>query len=92
MRKPTNGGGRQRLARLLVALYEQSRGAAQDLKIALSCEELSQMTGTTLYTVSRTLSRWEQEGIVESGRERVLIRSPHALVTIAEDLPPPGKG
>jgi hypothetical protein len=46
------------------------------------------MTGTTLYTVSRILSRWERQGLVEAGRERVLIHYPHALVAIAEDLPP----
>jgi CRP-like cAMP-binding protein len=46
------------------------------------------MTGTTLYTVSRTLSHWEQQGIVQLGRERVLICVPHRLVVIADDLLP----
>ncbi|HET6468106.1 MAG TPA: helix-turn-helix domain-containing protein [Geminicoccaceae bacterium] len=46
------------------------------------------MTGTTLHTVSRTLSAWEERGIVEGSlRQKVLIRRPHALVAIAEDLP-----
>lgn len=44
------------------------------------------MTGTTLYTVSRTLSAWESEGIVFRGRQKVVITRPHALVAIAEDL------
>ncbi|NJP05337.1 MAG: winged helix-turn-helix domain-containing protein [Chloroflexaceae bacterium] len=47
------------------------------------------MTGTTLYTVSRTLSHWEKQGLVETGRERVLIRSLAALKAIAEDMLPP---
>jgi hypothetical protein len=46
------------------------------------------MTGTTLYTVSRILNQWEQLNLVELGRERVLIRYPHGLTRIAEDLPP----
>lgn len=47
------------------------------------------MTGTTLYTVSRTLSQWEKQGVVESGRECVLIRSMPDLTRIAEDVPRP---
>jgi hypothetical protein len=48
------------------------------------------MTGTTLYTVSRTLSRWEQHGLIETGREWVVIRSHEGIVAIAEDMPPLG--
>ena len=46
------------------------------------------MTGTTLlHTVSRTLSGWEQQGLIETGRERIVVCNPHGLVSIAEDLP-----
>ncbi len=45
------------------------------------------MTGTTLYTVSRLLSAWEAQGLVRSGRQHIVLTKPHALVTIAEDLP-----
>ena len=41
-----------------------------------------------LITASRILSAWEQQGIIEGGRERVLIRRPDDLFAIAEDLPP----
>jgi CRP-like cAMP-binding protein len=44
------------------------------------------MTGTTLYTVSRLLSAWEERGIVRSGRQRIVLIKPHAVVAIAEDL------
>ena len=44
------------------------------------------MSGTTLYTVSRVLSDWERQGLVEAGRERVLICNPHGMVSIAEEL------
>jgi hypothetical protein len=47
------------------------------------------MTGTTLYTVSRICSKWESAELIATGRERFVIRSPHGLVTIAEDLPTP---
>jgi CRP-like cAMP-binding protein len=45
------------------------------------------MTGATLFTVSRTLKRWEKLGIVRSKRAQVIIRFPHGLVRIAEDFP-----
>jgi CRP/FNR family transcriptional regulator, nitrogen oxide reductase regulator len=45
------------------------------------------MTGTTMFTTSRILSAWQQRGIIESGRERLLILKPDDLLAIAEDLP-----
>ncbi len=82
----------RRIANTLLRLAGQTGSKTTDgilINVALSRQDIAEMTGTTLYTVSRTLSRWEQMGIVESGRERVLIRSPHRLVSIAEDLPAP---
>lgn len=82
----------RRVARALVRL---TRHAGQKVEggvlidLPLSRQDLAEMTGTTLYTVSRILSRWEQEGLIESGRERILIRRPHGLVAIAEDWSPP---
>ncbi|MGK2254818.1 MAG: hypothetical protein ACI8Y6_000103 [Brevundimonas sp.] len=50
------------------------------------------MTGSTLHTVSRTLSAWESQGLLESSRRRITVRRPHALIAIAEDLPGPSEG
>jgi CRP/FNR family transcriptional regulator, nitrogen oxide reductase regulator len=47
---------------------------------------VAQMTGTTLFTVSRLMSRWETDGIVEVGRQRMVVHKPHALMSIADDL------
>jgi CRP-like cAMP-binding protein len=81
----------RRVAQALLRLVRQAgrkvdQGVLIDLP--LSRQDLAEMTGTTLYTVSRILSRWEQQNLVEAGRERVLIRYPHGLARIAEDLPP----
>ena len=57
------------------------------IDLPLSRDDVAQMTGTTLYTVSRTVSRWEAEGILDAGRQRMVIRKPHALMAIADDLP-----
>ena len=82
----------QRVARALLRLAQQT-GRKEEagilLKIQLSREDLAEMTGTTLFTVSRILSRWAKDGLVDVGRQRVLLRRPHSLVCIAEDLSPP---
>lgn len=80
----------RRIANTLVRLAQQTGKKTAEgvlIDLPLSRQDIAEMTGTTLYTVSRTLSRWEQEGIVDAGRERVVIRVPHRLVAIAEDLP-----
>ncbi len=56
------------------------------IDLPLTREDVAQMTGTTLYTVSRILSGWESAGILDSGRHRIIVRKPHALVAIAEEL------
>jgi len=77
----------RRIARALLRLAAQM-GTKMDNGIELSFtrQDLAEMSGTTLYTVSRVLSEWERQGLVEAGRERLLIRNPHGLVSIAEEL------
>ncbi len=88
----------RRIARALLRLVSQLGRKAETgvlIDLPLSRQDLANMTGTTLYTVSRVLSRWEEEDIIEAGREKVLIKHPPSLVVIAEDLPPtimPGAG
>jgi CRP-like cAMP-binding protein len=82
----------RRLARALLRLVRQAGRKVPEgvlIDLPLSRQDLAEMTGTTLFTVSRTLSQWEAQGIVQSGRERVVIIFPHGLVRIAEDLPDP---
>ncbi len=57
-----------------------------EIDFPLTRQDLAEMTGTTLHTVSRTLSEWEAAGIVASRRQKVTIVQPHALAAIAEDL------
>ena len=79
----------QRIARILLKLAAQSgkkidEGVLIDLPITR--QDIAEMCGTTLFTVSRTLNEWERGGLLEIGRERVVIREPHGLVTIADEL------
>ena len=81
----------RRIARALLRLARQTGRKVKEgvlLDLPLSRQDLAELTGTTLFTVSRTLSQWEGQGIIKTGREKVIILSPHGLVTIAEDLPP----
>lgn len=79
----------RRLARTLLRLASQTGRKTDEgvlIDMALTRQDLAEMTGTTLFTVSRILSQWESQGLVRSGRELVVIRYPHGLVKIAEDL------
>jgi CRP/FNR family transcriptional regulator, nitrogen oxide reductase regulator len=79
----------QRIARTLLKLAAQSGRKVPEgvlIDIPLSRQDVAEMTGTTLFTVSRTLKVWERHELLSIGRERVVIRDPHGLVRIADDL------
>lgn len=69
------------LTRLLNQLGRRVNGG---LEVRLSREELAQLTGTTLFTVSRLLSDWNQRGIVSTRREAVSVHNFQALAALAE--------
>lgn len=82
----------RRLARALLRLARTNGKRVQAgvlIDLRLSRQDLAEMTGTNLYTVSRIMSAWEKKGLVEGGRERVVLNRPHELVVIAEDIPSP---
>jgi CRP-like cAMP-binding protein len=78
----------QRVARSLLRLTMQMGKKLEDggVEMTLSRQDLAEMSGTTMFSVSRILSDWERQGLIEAGRERVVIRQPHGLVKIADDL------
>jgi CRP-like cAMP-binding protein len=79
-----------RVARALLRLvHEAGRRVDKGVEIdfPISRQDIAEMTGTTLFTVSRLLSAWEERGIVKSGRQQIVLTKPHALVVIAEDIP-----
>ena len=80
----------RRVARALLRLVQEAGrrvDAGVEIDFPISRQDLAEMTGTTLYTVSRLLSSWEGRGLVRSGRQRIILATPHALVALAEDLP-----
>jgi CRP-like cAMP-binding protein len=69
------------LMRLLKQVGKTSDGGVE---VSLSREELAQMTGTTLFTVSRLLSKWRDAGFVVPRREAVVIRDLESLMKVAD--------
>jgi len=57
-----------------------------EIGFALSRQDLAELVGTTLHTVSRTLSAWDAQGIIRSGRQRVVLCRPEALVALAGEV------
>jgi CRP-like cAMP-binding protein len=79
----------QRVANALIRLAGQSGVRSEKeaaIVLSFSRQDVAEMTGTTLYTVSRLFSEWERQEIIETGRERIKILKPHDLVRIADGL------
>jgi CRP-like cAMP-binding protein len=72
----------QALLRLVKQVGKQHQGGIQ---VSLSREELAQMTGTTLFTISRILSKWGEEGFVEPRREAVVVRDAQRLEQVGDE-------
>ncbi len=64
----------KRLAFTLLRLVKRvGKPAYPGTEVVLSRDELAQMNGTTLFTISRILSRWAEQGIVEPRRGSVVV-------------------
>ncbi|HEV2423837.1 MAG TPA: Crp/Fnr family transcriptional regulator [Terriglobia bacterium] len=77
-----------RLALQLMRLMKSvGRPVSSGIEIAVSREDLAQMTGTTLFTVSRFLSAWECRGTVKARRNAVEICDVNSLCHLCEEAP-----
>jgi CRP/FNR family transcriptional regulator, nitrogen oxide reductase regulator len=79
----------RRVAHALLRLAKQAGRKVEDgvaINFPISRQDIAEMTGTTLHTVSRILSGWEQQGLIEGGRQRVVIRDAHKLFGLAQGL------
>jgi CRP/FNR family transcriptional regulator, nitrogen oxide reductase regulator len=74
-----------RLSGELIRLSQRMRHSNEGpFEITLSRAELAQLTGTTLFTVSRLLCQWQTLGIVKIRREAVLVQDVTALTRLSE--------
>ncbi len=66
----------RRVAHALLRLIEQSGRRTEygiEIGFPISRQDIADMTGTTLHTVSRLLTAWEHQGFVRSTRKRVTV-------------------
>jgi CRP-like cAMP-binding protein len=74
----------KRLALLLLRLSRQmGRQSGNGTKIVLSRQEIAQMAGVTIFSISRMLSRWSEQGLILTAREAVIICDPGRLELMA---------
>ncbi len=78
----------RRIAHAILRLVRQAGRRVEggiEISFPITRHDIALMAGANLYTVSRTLSAWEQRGIVDGGRQHLVLRDSHALVRIAEE-------
>ena len=84
-----NKRAEQRIASTLLRMADQTGRRVEDgVEVAFNAplRDLAEMTSATYYTVSRAVSAWKKQGIVDGDRRRIVIKAPHRLFEIAEDL------
>jgi len=77
----------RRVAHALLRLVQQAGRKVEGgilIDFPVTRQDIAEMTGTTLHTVSRVMTGWQAKGIVGSGRKKVVVRDPHRLYVIAE--------
>ena len=76
----------QRVACAILRLINQMGQKVEggiEVGFPITRQNISDMTGTTLHTVSRLLSAWERDGIVMSERRKITVTAPHRLVMLS---------
>lgn len=77
----------QRVAHAVLRLVKHAgrkEGDAVRVDFPISRQDIAEMTGTTLHTVSRIMSAWEAKGLVEGGRQKLLVKDAEGLLALAE--------
>jgi CRP-like cAMP-binding protein len=81
----------RRVAHTVLRLGNQSgrkESAGVRIDFPVSKQDIAELSGTTLHTVSRILTAWEAAGLVEGGRQKLLLKNPHRLLLIGDGLVP----
>ena len=69
----------------LVGQAGKKEGVGIRVDFPISRQDIAEMTGTTLHTVSRILSAWEAKGLVEGGRQKLLVLNVAGLSALADE-------
>lgn len=71
------------LSRLVKRAGRQTKSGIL-IDFPITRQDVAEMAGTTVPTVSRILTAWAEKGLVEGGRLRIVIREPHRLLELAQ--------
>lgn len=81
----------RRIARILLKLAAatgQRTGEGIIINAPVTRQDIADMTGTTVETAIRVMSRFTKRGLIRSRRGRITLLKPHELVLIAEEVEP----
>ncbi len=73
----------RRLARAMQRGFDAAPRDGRGLEFHLTEQQMAEYLGTSPYTISRILSRWRREGVVDVHRGRVRVVTPEALCSLA---------
>ncbi len=79
----------RRVARILLKLAATTGASNENgiiIELPLTRQDIAEMTGTTVETAIRTMSKFRKKGLVRTKRGQVTILEPHELVKIAEEF------
>lgn len=77
----------RRTAAALLRLADQAGTESNDgihIQFPVTRDDLAEMAGLTYFTISRTLSVWQKQGLISSGRQRMTILDRKRLAAIAD--------
>jgi len=77
----------RRIAHALLRLVRQAGKKTEEgilIDFPVTRQDIAEMTGTTLHTVSRVMTAWEGKGLESSARKKVIVTDAHRLQVLAE--------
>lgn len=77
----------RRVAHAILRLVQQAGRRTEEgilIDFPVTRQDIAEMTGTTLHTVSRVMTAWETKGLVASARKKVVVKDAHRLHVLAE--------
>lgn len=77
----------RRVAHAVLRLARQAGRKTEEgilIDFPVTRQDIAEMTGTTLHTVSRVMAAWEVKGLITSSRKRVIVVDAHRLYILAD--------
>jgi CRP/FNR family transcriptional regulator, nitrogen oxide reductase regulator len=78
----SSGSVEQRIARAILNVMKQA--TTKEDSLTISGQDLAELSDTTPYSVSRTISVWKRAGLVSGGRGRMVVLNSTRLSEISE--------